>query len=276
MAERDAILNTCERRDIPTMLFFSKPIIVWEPMEGSCRPTELSFFLEALQYVDVFSPNAHELTSLFMGPENLGHDTVAEKFLVSRCKELLTVGFGSKPSAIVVRMGANGCMVGSLQRFSKFSAYYAQPVQAECDGLENLQESHKKVVDVTGGGNAFLGGFCIGLLARQTHHIDHGGLTDFELAAQYGSVAASFAIEQVGMPKLSHRKEDGKELWNGEIVQERMHEISLRVLFLELPLFPVLSEEQLKEASLFEPATIHEAGQRNSVSAWVRKGDRLS
>jgi sugar/nucleoside kinase (ribokinase family) len=50
-----------------------------------------------------------------------------------------------------------------------------------------------KVVDTTGAGNAFLGGAAVGYLQ---HH-------DFSLAAAYGSVAASFAVETVGLPEVS-------------------------------------------------------------------------
>ena len=40
-------------------------------------------------------------------------------------------------------------------------------------------------------------------------------------AAIWGSVAASFAIEQVGMPRRTVGQ-DGKERWNGERVAERL------------------------------------------------------
>lgn len=33
------------------------------------------------------------------------------------------------------------------------------------------------------------------------------------LAILYGSVAASFAIEQSGLPLISHRASDGAEVW---------------------------------------------------------------
>lgn len=49
------------------------------------------------------------------------------------------------------------------------------------------------VVDPTGAGNAFLGGAAMG-------YLQHG---DFAMAAAYGSVAASFAVEKVGMPDIA-------------------------------------------------------------------------
>ena len=48
------------------------------------------------------------------------------------------------------------------------------------------------VVDSTGAGNAFLGGAAMG-------YLQHG---DFAMAAMYGSVAASFAIETIGLPNI--------------------------------------------------------------------------
>ena len=75
------------------------------------------------------------------------------------------------------------------------------------------EEEVDKVVDPTGGGNGFLGGLAVALARGK-------GL---EEAAAWGSVAASFAIEQVGMPVLG--KDDmGKETWNGVQVEMRLGE----------------------------------------------------
>lgn len=75
-----------------------------------------------------------------------------------------------------------------------------------------------KVIDPTGGGNAFLGGMAVGLARGR-------GL---EAACRMGSVAASFAIEQVGMPILES-DEAGRELWNGDSVQGRLEDYEMRV-----------------------------------------------
>jgi hypothetical protein len=70
-----------------------------------------------------------------------------------------------------------------------------------------------KVVDPTGGGNAFLGGLAVALARGKK----------LEEAARWGSVSASFAIEQVGMPTLGTDAE-GREVWNGVRVEERLGE----------------------------------------------------
>jgi bifunctional ADP-heptose synthase (sugar kinase/adenylyltransferase) len=68
------------------------------------------------------------------------------------------------------------------------------------------------VVDPTGAGNAFLGAYSIG-------YLETGDVIE---AAYYGSVAASFALEQVGMPRKNNEGKDSEELWNGARVRERL------------------------------------------------------
>lgn len=69
-----------------------------------------------------------------------------------------------------------------------------------------------------GGGNGFLGGLAIAL-ARGKEVVE---------GAAWGSVAASFMIEQVGVPVLSTDGE-GRECWNGVSVEERLGEFKNRV-----------------------------------------------
>ena len=71
------------------------------------------------------------------------------------------------------------------------------------------------VVDVTGAGNAFLGGFAYGL----KRHPYNSKVSQLETAALCGTVAASFAIEQVGVPKVEEYSTG--ETWNGDVVEER-------------------------------------------------------
>lgn len=101
-----------------------------------------------------------------------------------------------------------------------------------------------RVVDPTGGGNGFLGGMSVAL-ARGKSVVE---------AAAWGSVAASYMIEQVGVPVLSvgvlgdktnvtpaKKGIDGEdnqksgdaerkvsELWNGESVEERLEAFKTR------------------------------------------------
>ncbi len=75
------------------------------------------------------------------------------------------------------------------------------------------KENAEMVVDPTGGGNGFLGGLAVALARGK----------EIQEAAAWGSVAASFSIEQVGMPILG-TDEMGRETWNGALVEERLDE----------------------------------------------------
>ena len=194
---------------------FETPLIVWEPMEHCCRPSQLPSVFEAMNLVDVFSPNDHELSALFK-EEDQGESRIAHQDLQQYCKTLLTQGFGLKPSAVVIRMGEDGCFVATHTRNIALPAFHTPLKNVEPEGRTSWKN---KVADPTGGGNAFLGGYCIGLLMDGWHHVGPG-LTPFEGAALHGSVAASFAIEQSGMPKLTYR--EGQELWNGERSLDRL------------------------------------------------------
>ncbi|KAK2614303.1 hypothetical protein N8I77_001144 [Diaporthe amygdali] len=80
-------------------------------------------------------------------------------------------------------------------------------------------DAAEKVVDPTGGGNTFLGGMAVALARGKT----------MEEAACWGSIAASFAIEQVGVPELG-RDDDGEETWNGARVWDRLEALQARVV----------------------------------------------
>jgi len=218
------VKGICHKRKHKNMAFESdqgrgqstnRPIFVWEPMEGSCQGENLDSFLEAMKYIDVFSPNAEEFAKLL----GRNTDTLSPQELEANCNHLLYAGFEDEPCAVVVRLGTRGAYVAQRLRHSHFPAYY-QPLGTTTITLP----SENRIVDVTGGGNTFLGAFCVGLvdLARDSQ------LTEFESAAMLGNVAASFAIEQVGMPKLSVGK-DGTETWNGDRPADRLLKYETRL-----------------------------------------------
>jgi len=217
-----------------------------------CTPSELLNTTNALPYIDICSPNHAELAAL-MGDETPSFSASAVE---RSCEQLL----GSMPLqsfALVVRCGAAGCYIaknggrsrrpsvvkrkrprnharGGLTPDTDMEALFAGlmngdgsfereivPVDPGIEawlpayfggpaGTDNGSDD-KKVVDPTGGGNAFLGGLAIGL-ARGKEVLD---------AAAWGSVAASFAIEQVGMPTVGV-DDEGREVWNGVRVEERL------------------------------------------------------
>lgn len=78
-------------------------------------------------------------------------------------------------------------------------------------------QNGSKIVDVTGAGNAFLGGLMAGL------HLED---EDIRQACLYGSISSSYVIEQYGLPSLN--LDDGK--WNGtDRPMERLKELRARL-----------------------------------------------
>jgi sugar/nucleoside kinase (ribokinase family) len=181
------------------------PIIVWEPVPDLCTAEELENTKAALKCVDVLSPNHEELGALFSFEHEAGVDKEAVE---KHSGELVASGIGAQgKGVIVVRSGKVGCYIaraGSEQTSSWLPAYHTD---------------QSKVVDPTGGGNGFLGGLAVGLVRTEFNVIE---------AARWGSVAASFTIEQVGMPQLTPSAEDTTELWNGVSVKERLQDYKQR------------------------------------------------
>ncbi|KAI9762055.1 MAG: hypothetical protein M4579_000691 [Chaenotheca gracillima] len=193
----------------------SPPLFIWEPVPDVCSPEELANCYEALRHVDIVSPNHSELGAFF------GHDaTIPESGEVDRkavekhCSAWLGWGIGGESrGAVVVRAGKSGCFIANSEGSKWIPAYHDS----------SSSKDHTKVVDPTGGGNAFLGGLGIGLVREGFDH----SLRAIEEAAILGNVAASFAIEQVGMPSLI--ESDDGETWNGSRVKDRLESFKERL-----------------------------------------------
>lgn len=184
-----------------------RPLIIWEPSPLTSNPDYLQGSLDVAKLVDVFSPNHLELAATFgvlYSPETQKYE------IESLALKVLSSGVGPDGNGVVViRAGENGCLVQSGDVGPQWlPPFYA----AEMEG-----EQESEVVDPTGAGNAFLGAFSIGYLETR----------DVIEAAFYGSVAASFAIEQVGMPRKSNERKE--ELWNGASVRERLDDYKAKL-----------------------------------------------
>lgn len=190
----------------------TRPTVVWEPKAYSCAPENLPAFLEAMRVVNVFSPNHIELARIVR--KNIP-PVLNESFFEDLCAPFFTPqNSGSTSQAVlVVRAGDQGCFIKSHTEQKWLPAYYASQDSVKAT------TSISKVVDTTGAGNAFLGALTIGLLRSSNNVI---------FAAYAGNVAASFVVEQVGVPTLSS-SEDGTELWNGEDVSIRFQAYRARV-----------------------------------------------
>ena len=249
---------TSKRKDVMPADQYTRPVFIWEPVPDLCRPSELLNCTNTLPLIDVCSPNHSELAA-FMASDGLDPETgeISMSSVEQSCEQLL----GSMPLqsyAIVVRAGDKGCYIaknggrtrkraevsktarrkalihGSLQPDTDMEVLLAGLMQGD-DGIIDTQEIEvdpgiekwipayhqdaAKVVDPTGGGNTFLGGMSVAL----------GRGEDIETAVVWGSIAASFAIEQVGVPNLDRAEDDDRETWNGHNVHDRLHEFQQRL-----------------------------------------------
>lgn len=208
LAERHRIEESCST----SSKALPPPLFVWEPVPDRCTEDEKENMYQALKIVDVLSPNYLELSGFYGGGSG-SRGEIDRECLTSMCTDILLRGFGThRQGAVVVRAGREGCFVATHSLMKWFPAYH-QPSKDAQAGPD------VRVVDPTGGGNAFLGGLAVGLVRSGACP----SLENVSVAAMFASVAASFAIEQVGMPTLT-RTPDGSELWNGISVTERLQE----------------------------------------------------
>ncbi|KAK0627711.1 Ribokinase-like protein [Immersiella caudata] len=233
---------------------YTRPFFIWEPVPDLCTPAELLNCTNALPLVDICSPNHAELAG-FMGCSGLDPVTgEIDTAQVERACEQLLASMPLQSYALVVRAGDKGCYLarnggrkrtssstktvkkkkkeytrGGLQHDTDMEALFAGLMQdgeghvareeIEVDpGVERwfpafygAREAKERVVDPTGGGNTFLGGLAVALARGKS----------MEEACGWGNVAASFAIEQVGVPELG-KNDEGQEVWNGVRVEERL------------------------------------------------------
>ncbi|KAK3991359.1 hypothetical protein QBC44DRAFT_379862 [Cladorrhinum sp. PSN332] len=228
-----------------------RPIFIWEPVPDLCVPSELLNCTNTLPMVDICSPNHSELAG-FMGADGLDPATgeISTAAVEQACEQLLA-SMPLQSYTLVVRAGEKGCYIaknggrkrkpkvhkkkkvlirGGLQPDTDMFSLFAGLMRDEADeglvareeievdpGVERWVPSYyqgaegkDKVADPTGGGNTFLGGLGVALARGK----------GIEEACCWGNVAASFAIEQVGMPALGGN--EGRETWNGEVVEERL------------------------------------------------------
>ncbi|RKO92620.1 Ribokinase-like protein [Blyttiomyces helicus] len=184
------------------------PLIVWEPSPASCQAEHLAEFIEGCRVSDCVSPNDEEAGLLFGAQPRLNPQTMQLEHDLSDLADSITSAVknaGSPLPTVIIRAAHRGCLVVDNGVKTAIPAYWAVVPQS----------GQEKVVDTTGAGNSFLGGWMSG------HFLTAG---DPVRAAVYGSVAASFTVERVGVPALTHGA-GGVELWNGDVVGERVERL---------------------------------------------------
>ncbi|KAJ5203882.1 uncharacterized protein N7498_004761 [Penicillium cinerascens] len=134
-----------------------------------------------------------------------------KKSIEDLAARVLERGVGpDQQGVVIVRAGEHGCFVSARD----ISPRWLPPYYASETRNTNISE----IVDPTGAGNTFLGAYAIGYLKT-------GNAIE---AACYGSVGASFAIEQVGIPEKAEK--NGEEMWNEVSVSLRLREYMSRLL----------------------------------------------
>ncbi|KAL4880886.1 Ribokinase-like protein [Aspergillus karnatakaensis] len=201
-----------------------RPIFIWEPVPDMCTPEEQQKFLEACREVDIVSPNDLELGMMF-GQPAWSEESDAGKDVLNK---VLSSGIGPQGDGqIVIRAGKDGSYSYS-KRLRLWLPAYHQPNASEIS----------PVVDPTGAGNSYLGALAQGMVSQGRDAsliIDsvlgksadwRGAVAGHEKrdaipsALIYATVAASFIVEQIGVPHQSTL--EGKELWNGSEFTERV------------------------------------------------------
>jgi sugar/nucleoside kinase (ribokinase family) len=189
---------------------------VWEPVPDLCTPQELANLQEAVRYVDVVSPNGEELAQFFA--EATGK-TDRDGMVTAVLEK---AGQGDHQISVVVRDGADGSRLYLEDKTVHFRAFHQNGVG---------------VVDPTGGGNTYLGALAMGLTRAvdpDERYVDDSLFarcvqksirsSNFRrqvLAVLHATIAASYAIEQVGTPVLTG---DQPDCWNGVRYSDRFEE----------------------------------------------------
>lgn len=148
--------------------------LLWEPLQQVMIPALAAEFRAALPWVDIVSPNALEAQQIYgpLAPEALVHALLND---------------GARLAAL--RLGAEGSLVGSAAGLWHVPAV---PVP--------------RVVDQTGAGNTYCGGFLAGWLAT-------GSPCE---AGCYGAAAAAFSLEATGVADPSgdwRARRDARLAW---------------------------------------------------------------
>jgi ribokinase len=150
------------------------PQITLDPGERYMIPERREMIKQILPQVDVFLPSAMEVRSLFGAKVDLADAAVTLSKWGARW--------------VVVKNGAAGVLLvdGRSQAVSHFPAYHPT--------------NDPRIIDVTGAGDSFCGGFMVGLAQ----------MGDPAQAAAYGLVSASLVIEGYGALYALSRKSEAR------------------------------------------------------------------
>lgn len=138
-------------------------VLLWEPNQPFMVAENRDRLREAIPHADILSPNLLEARQVYGDDDPI---------------KLVRMMLADGAPLVALRMGEAGSLIGT-QENDTLLKIPAVPV--------------REIVDQTGAGNTYCGGFLVGWL--RTH--------DLCTAAAYGAVAASFALEVMGVATAS-------------------------------------------------------------------------
>ncbi|MFJ5717886.1 carbohydrate kinase family protein [Neobacillus sp. NPDC093127] len=151
------------QEEIVEKLSMLQALVTLDPHHEWLDPEYHERWKRLLERVDIFLPSEDEFIT-FWG--------IAKENDPDRYKEWIRKTAAMGPGIVVLKLGGKGVLL-----------YHSIN-----DTFHHVPSAAEKVVDVTGGGDAFCGGFLCGYI--QT--------SDTMRAAMYGAVSASFVIEDFG------------------------------------------------------------------------------
>ena len=146
---------------------FPSATLLWEPMRIFMLSADYDAFVTGIPHADIVSPNLHEAQTMY-GVEDEAE--ILRRMLADGCK------------VVALRMGELGSLVAQT---NSDRAWTIPAVGVDA------------VVDQTGAGNAYNGGFVVGWCKEG----------DLASAGCYGAAAASFTLEHVGCAQISPERD---------------------------------------------------------------------
>ena len=146
---------------------FPDATLLWEPVRVFMLSADREAFLRGIPHADIVSPNLHEAQAMYGVSDEL---------------ELMRRLLADGVKVAALRMGERGSLVA---RRGEGEAHYIPAVEVA------------ELIDQTGAGNAYCGGFLVGLCSTG----------DVALAGCYGAAAASFTLEYIGCASIPADRE---------------------------------------------------------------------
>ncbi len=146
---------------------FPQAVLLWEPLRAVMMAGDYQGFLEGIPHADIVSPNLLEAQTVYGIEDEL---------------EILRRMLADGVRVAALRMGERGSLLAAQ---GQSQAWHIPPLSVDA------------IVDQTGAGNAYCGGFIVGWVRRQ----------NLIQAGCYAAAAASFTLETVGIADIPPQRE---------------------------------------------------------------------